>query len=568
MSTAAGAGQGTAGAGGHRRAANVVDGDGFQFPRRGKPSGAAPAAVQPGRAAGTSADGGLTWAERARIARAGSGGDGGGAASAEAAPGTVRQAERPSKVAGGGTGGGADDQGTGAVDVGGSAGQGGGDDDHDHGHDCDMDDEQHDRRAPSAAELRRQWADAAETVKFLERRGAKASELVLAQARADRDDLERRWRAAKPIHPLAKRLRWAAQELESALTKQEANRAELDRFEEWAVRRRAELTARAEADAARTAKKQKILDDLRAESGHSPLLKDGGRIMEEIRRMQPTVWATRTALRGINDDVGPAMEAALEALPEGSQAWMELHGALSSITNVQGILADALDSAASRADEYDMAAGDGDGDEGGEYDSLDGVSLPGEANAGDMHDVELHGTQRDGGTRGAGGGPTSCSAHGGSSRWAKPRGGSEGAWQRLSWADEQAAEAKERGTDDEVAKERQRAEAAAKELAEQQARIQDAARRRAEEEADERRRLVQALTPEQRAQAEALHAQQAAAASVQFGSAAATEIARQAHCKRVAEVVKAAREKDILVNQEELMQGTPEELADWAQRHI
>ncbi len=166
-------------------------------------------------------------------------------------------------------------------------------------------------------------------------------------------------------------------------------------------------------------------------------------------------------------------------------------------------------------------------------------------------------------------GPQGKGAQGGSTRWTKPRGAGEGEWHRLNWADEQAAEAEAHGaTAEQATRERQRAEAVARELAEQQAKIQEAATRRAEEEAEERRRLEQALTPEQRAKAEALHAQQAAAAAAQFGSAEASEIARQAHHKRVAEVVKAAREKDILVDQAELMQGTAEELADWAQRHI
>ncbi len=426
-----------------------------------------------------------------------------------------------------------------------------------------------DAPVPSAAELRRMWADASETVKCLEKRGSKVSELVLEQARADRDGLEKRWRAAKPVHPLGKRLRWAASELEAALTKQDANRAELERFEDWVVQRRAELEARGEADVARTARKQKLLDELREESGHSPLLMDGSRIMERVRRLQPSIWATRTALRGINDDVGPAMESALEALPEGSKAWMDLHGALSSITNVQGILTDALDNDAEGAACYDMAAGEGSECADGDGDSLDDISLPEDANTGSAQGGGNGRARHYSPACGTGGKPRGDGSAAGGSRWAKPRRGGEGEWRRLNWADEQAAEAADGDIAAEAAaRERQRAESAAKELAEQQVKIQEAAKRRAEEEAEERRRLEQALSPEEKAQAEALHAQQTAAAAAQFGTQQAADIAWQVHCQRVAEVVKGAREKDILVNQAELMQCTPSELEDWAQRHI
>ncbi len=118
------------------------------------------------------------------------------------------------------------------------------------------------------------------------------------------------------------------------------------------------------------------------------------------------------------------------------------------------------------------------------------------------------------------------------------------------------------------AQERRRAEAAAKERTEHERKVQEAAARRCEEEAEERRRLEQSLTPEQKAQAEALHAQQTAAAAAQFGSAQATEIARQVHDNRVMEIFKAAREKDLHFDQAELMGSTPEELEDWARRHI
>ncbi len=157
----------------------------------------------------------------------------------------------------------------------------------------------------------------------------------------------------------------------------------------------------------------------------------------------------------------------------------------------------------------------------------------------------------------------------GGSRWTKPREGGEGKWRRLDQSGEQAADAAAAGGDAAAAAmERQRAEEAARECAEVDRKIREAAARRSEEEAEERRRLAQALTPEQRAQAEALHAQQTAAASAQFGSAQASEVARQVHVGRVMEIVKAAREKDLQFDQAELMGYTSEQLEDWARRHI
>jgi hypothetical protein len=85
---------------------------------------------------------------------------------------------------------------------------------------------------------------------------------------------------------------------------------------------------------------------------------------------------------------------------------------------------------------------------------------------------------------------------------------------------------------------------------------------------EERQRLAHAMSAQERAQAEALQAQQAAAAAAGFGSAAALAIAQDAHAKRLAEIVKQARERDIHVNHGELGAMSAEELEDWAQRHV
>ncbi len=98
--------------------------------------------------------------------------------------------------------------------------------------DLDMGEEGTEHVAHTAAELRREWNEAAEAVRLLERRGGpRVSQVVLDRARSHRDDAERARRAAKPPHPLGKRIRWAAAVLETALTKQQTNQRELEEFD-------------------------------------------------------------------------------------------------------------------------------------------------------------------------------------------------------------------------------------------------------------------------------------------------------------------------------------------------
>ncbi len=234
--------------------------------------------------------------------------------------------------------------------------------------------------------------------------------------------------------------------------------------------------------------------------------------------------------------------------------------------------------------QFEMARGDSEGEQEGGEDSLDGISLPGAPVAEAANGI--------GGGAARGGRPADsqdakrralAGGEGPTARWARHRSGGESSWRRLDWADEHESEHTQHGNSassgaagDAAPQPRaagteaaaQLAEAAAREAAEQQRKIQEAEQRRAAEAAAQRQLLEQSYSPEQREQAELLHAQQAAAASAGFGSEGALEIARQAHALRVQEVVKAAREKDIPVNQAEFLDGSPEELEDWARRHI
>ncbi len=410
---------------------------------------------------------------------------------------------------------------------------------------------------PAPATLRRLWDDAAQAVRHLERRGGpRMPEAVLEAARRHRDDAEKRWRAAKPAHPIGRRIRWAAEAVEAAMDKQRLHREELEVFEENTARRREELLARQAADDERVAKKQRELDDLRAEAG--PASTDeraGAKAMEVIRQARPTLWATRTALQGIQADVGPVLERVVDTLPEGSPAWCDLQGALSAVTNIYGV----LDHAVHGGDEpHEHFIGD-DGCTGMDYDdfddSLEGLSLPEEGGAGDG--------ARSGGddAREARGDDAKRRAveapGGGAARWVRHReGAGEGTWQRHS----ASSDAQPRAAAPTPNLEARTSEVAAK--------FEEAEARRAEQEAAERRQLAASYTPEQRAQAENLHAQQREAASAGFGTAEACEIARRVHLERVDQVVKAARERDIEFDLAELRSATAEELEDWARRHV
>ncbi len=380
---------------------------------------------------------------------------------------------------------------------------------------------------------------------------------VLEAARRHRDEAERRWRAAKPAHPIGRRIRWAAEAVEAAMEKQRLHREELEEFEEKTARRRGELLERQAADDERVARKQRELDCLRAEAGPASVDEvAGAKAMEVTRQTRPTMWATRAALEGIQADVGPALERAVEALPEGSAAWCDLQGVLSAVTSIHGI----LDQAVHNTDEAHTHYIGDDGSAGMEDDaddSLEDISLPEENAArggtgfGGSDGWEPRGEDA---KRRAVEGPG-----GGAARWVRHReSGGEGAWQK-EWPSAMC-DGQPHAAAPTPARDARAGEVAAK--------FEEAEARRAEQEAAERRRLEASYTPEQRAQAENLHAQQRAAASVGFGTAEACEIARRVHLERVDQIVKAAREKDIEFSLAELRDATAEELEDWARRHV
>ncbi len=190
-------------------------------------------------------------------------------------------------------------------------------------HDGEVDEDEMDGDQPtSEGDLRQAWDDARETVRLLEG-NPRSSPSVLAAARRQRDGAEAAWRAAKPPHPLHKRLRWAQRAYDSAVAKQQLHQAELDQFEQETTKRRRQLLERGQVDKARTAKRLGALEDL---------LDQGQR-----QRRQPlaSMWAAQACATGIDTDVGPALAAVADKLEEGSPAWLELQAAMASLANVE-----------------------------------------------------------------------------------------------------------------------------------------------------------------------------------------------------------------------------------------
>ncbi len=198
--------------------------------------------------------------------------------------------------------------------------------DEDLGDDARAEDEEVDEgggeQALSESELRRAWEDAKEAVKLLEANPRSPSPLLDA-ARRQRDSAEAAWRAAKPPHPLHKRLRWAQRAYDNAVGKQKAHQEELDRFDDDVARRRKVLLERCQADSVRTAKRLSALEELLAQGGQ--------------RHHQPpaSIRAVRNCATGIDMDVGPALAAVADQLVEGSPPWMELQAAMASLANVE-----------------------------------------------------------------------------------------------------------------------------------------------------------------------------------------------------------------------------------------
>ncbi len=459
----------------------------------------------------------------------------------------------------------------------------------------------------SAEELRREWDLAAEAVRVLERNGRKFPQRVMEAARAERDEAERAWRAARRPHPLHKRLRWAEAALNAAIAKQRANREEAEAYAAEVERQRERMAKRAEEDDARVRKRRARLDQLREEEEKEGDGATGGGLHADggIRAMHEAAEGIASA--------APRVAAAIEALQDPA-AKEALQAALVALTNAHGGLQSAAAGGEARrqpswARTLPWAHDEEDAQRAGWA-----VRRPSpivEATKG-----ILAAAKADGG----GGGATL--AH---QRWSRTRGAehSEGgpAAKRAAWADETegtlidaaplladgpAAGGGAPATPSLEAAERARhcvlrldaehaarvaadagaaaaaaqaaADAAAAELADadrrkeevirqQQARVAEANERQRQEELRQREQLLASMSEDERRRAEVLHQQQQAIAAPGFGTADAGALAGQVFGARVMEVVELVRANGVTADPQHLQALTPEKLEEYAALH-
>ncbi len=418
-------------------------------------------------------------------------------------------------------------------------------------------------------ELRKVWEDSRDACRMLER-NPRTPAAIVAAARRERDQAEADWRSSRRPHPLHKRMRWAQRAYDAAVLKQQAHQQELDEFEEETARKRRVLLERAQVDKDRTARKLQALEDVL----------QGG----DPRPPSDALQAAQVAANGIAKDLGPALAAVADKLPDTSMAWIELQAAMSTLAAVEDVLRGTIRpqqqpaADASRPAQYDISDGPAGADAAQMYDDTGGCE--GRTTVG----------------TGGGGGPTRApSAHptcaaaevgkptaaaGGAPKWKGPRTG-DNRWGGHVWkkqrddqtctvrglsdstaddggttgassstqlsslhAKEQAAkllaaQAKEREAAEavklqaeealrlqQVQQEQQRqatadAAAAAEALRQAQRAMAEAEAQEAARQELERRALVARTDPEELRRAQELHAQQSAIAAAGFGTAQA-----------------------------------------------
>ncbi len=457
-------------------------------------------------------------------------------------------------------------------------------------------------------DLRAEWQQYCQTCRALERDPATPARL-LADARAQRDESERMWRAARTPHPLHKRMRWAEAELREAEGKEAAHQRELDAHLEQAARRTRELEARQRVDAARTARKRAAL---------LALHKEGAPKVDPPRAER----AARIAATGMGTDLIPALVAAVERLDmplgEDTDAFrQELRAMAVSAARIEGVLREAFDATTGGDGPASFDIGDDgrdDGDtthgaaEGDGDDQMDPetrrMAPPSAATAQRWTRQQQHGPWRkatsseaaqaqakqllcQAAARGeAAAGPSAAGEHA-----AAAAGVGEGALEglgaqaALSGAttndlaeaqrrDKQLAEAQfqqavlhrqctEQQREHEELQRQQRQLRQQEELRRHQEQLQLANEARAAEEARQRDDLIARMSPAELARAAELHAQQAAVGSRAFGSREASELAGIAHRHHVSEVADALGASQEQAAVDALMEMSPEQFAEW-----
>ncbi len=236
--------------------------------------------------------------------------------------------------------------------------------------DADDEDGGVDQGRTDAAQLRREWQALGNAVRVLDAQGAPRS--LLAEARAQRDAAEARWRAAKIPQPLFKRLKWAEAELKEAETKERQARSELQSHVEEAAKKTKELQGRLDIAAARSERKRTAIAALHAEGVPQP------------QRHWTAGQAATAAATGIAQDVAPTLASVIARMssPMGDDVGA-IKRELEICAQQVGYVEEMLREAATGADtsggggpaRFDISGGDAEGggprDEGGGADAME-----------------------------------------------------------------------------------------------------------------------------------------------------------------------------------------------------
>ncbi len=438
-------------------------------------------------------------------------------------------------------------------------------------------------------ELRQQWQAHANACRIMERDPQAFPPPLLATAKAQRDEAERRWRAAKTPHPLHKRLRWAQAELQEAEAKEANHRRELQDHLQTVERRTRELQDRLATSAARTARRRAALEAIRLEAAPGESSAAGE--------------AARVAASGISMDVAPQLTAAIERLasPLGEDTEtlrQHLQAVAASLDSVRWVLNTATErpADATRTTHYDISddgaatATDGDkgvgGAGGGEDDRAGGAGERGKHCAAAV--ARWARAPEDGRWKKcAGGGASSAEAAEEARRVVRrlaegqAHAGAAGsctndlaeAERRDRLAALQQFEAAQRQQQRQL-DDQQRAQAEAdlalrqraqqEELQRHQSAMQKAAEARAAEEAKQRDALLASMSPQELARAAELHAQQAAMGAQVFGSQPAAQMAAMLQNAQSPSMARAeGGDADTHDEVDRLMEMSAEEWAAW-----
>ncbi len=459
---------------------------------------------------------------------------------------------------------------------------------------------------PSEDELRREWQALCNAYRDMERQAYPSQ--LLDDARARRDEAERRWRAAKQPHPLYKRLRWAEAALREAEDKEAARKKELQEHLAATARRTKEIEERIAVDVARTTRRRTAVDELRMEGGSpTPVL--------------AAAKAATVAATGIATDVAPHLAAVIEQVATGEDTEIvrqQLQLVAVSLSRVEEVLRGTVvptnlgGPPPTHYDISDGGHGGGDGGNSGNGRAAGDGKVNSDTDAGEPAPgvlITRWAKQAEHGPWQRRGGVTAATAvaqarqelqrrtnqqhsEPAASRTGAGGGGGEGlvpATQSPMQAGANTndlAEAERRqqaaalqqfhaalqrpedqqGDDHRQQEEQQRLrrqQMQQEELRKHQAAIQQAAEARATEEVRQREALLASMSPSELAKAVELHAQQSAVGAHVFGTPSATHMAGLAHQQRARQVAQAAAEAGRTVELERLVAMSPQELDEW-----